>query len=51
LLNNAKRGDTIELPAETIRVQSLYISKPVTLLGKPGTVLEVWGGTIHIDFN
>jgi hypothetical protein len=51
LIDNSKRGDIIELPSETIRVHSLYITKPITLVGNPGTVLEVVGGSIHIDFN
>ena len=51
LIDNAKRGDLLELPSETIRVHSLYISKPITLVGGPGTVLEIVGGSIHIDFN
>jgi hypothetical protein len=41
----------IELPSETIRVHSLYITKPITLVGGPGTVLEIVGGSIHVDFN
>ena len=51
LIDNSKRGDLIELPSETIRVHSLYITKPITLVGGPGTVLEIVGGSIHIDFN
>lgn len=51
LIDNAAIGEIIELPAETIRVHSLYITKPITLIGKPGTVLEVSGGSIHIDFS
>lgn len=51
LIDNSKRGDIIELPSETIRVHSLYISKPITLVGGPGTVLEIVGGSIHVDFN
>jgi FKBP-type peptidyl-prolyl cis-trans isomerase 2 len=51
LIDNADKGDIIELPAQTIRVHSLYISKPITLIGKPGTVIEVCGGSIFVDFN
>ncbi len=50
LIDNAKRGDEIELPGETIRAHSLYINKPITLIGKAGTVIEIEGGCISIDF-
>lgn len=49
LIDNAKRGDHIELPDEKIKVDHLYINKPVTLIGKPGTLIEACG-SIHIDF-
>ena len=51
IIDNSKRGDVIELPAETIRVHSLYICRPITLIGKPGTVIEINGGSIIVDFN
>eukprot|EP00347_Sterkiella_histriomuscorum_P013188 403365673 len=51
IIDNSKRGDVIELPAETISVHSLYICRPITLIGKPGTVIEINGGSIVIDFN
>ena len=50
MIDNSAKGDVIELPSETIRVHSLLINKPITLLGKPGTVLEIVGGNITIDF-
>ncbi len=41
----------IELPSEHIIVESLIIKKPMTLVGKPGTVLQVNGGNILVDFS
>lgn len=51
MINKAKKGDIIDLPDSSIKVSSLYITKPVTLLGKPGSSLEVSGGSIFIDFS
>ena len=31
-------------------MESLYIRTPVTIVGKPETILDVDGGSIHIDF-
>ncbi len=40
-VDRAIRGDTIYLPANRIKIESLTINKPVTIVGSPGTVLEV----------
>ena len=50
MLDNASRGDVLVLPDEKFRVKSLFINKPLTLLGKPGTVIEIDGGNIRVDF-
>lgn len=50
MINRAKKGDIIELPDSNIRVQNLFINKAVTLIGKPGSILEVYGGSIIVDF-
>ena len=50
-IDDAKIGDTIELPPERLRLHSLLINKPLTIIGKPGTVLELLGGSIVVDFN
>ena len=36
---------------KTYKFQSLHINQPISIVGKPGTVLEVDGGSITIDFN
>lgn len=50
MINAANKGDVIELPASRIKLHSLVIWKPITLIGKPGTVIEISGGSIYIDF-
>ena len=34
----------------TYKFESLHISKPIKIIGKPETVLEIDGGSIYIDF-
>ena len=51
MIYKSKKGDIIELPDSKIKFQSLFITKPVTLLGKPGTSIEICGGSIFIDFS
>ena len=50
-IKDAEFGDVIELPQERIKLHSLIINKPLTLQGKPGTIIEICGGQIIIDFN
>ena len=40
----------INLQSVTYKMESLYIRTPVTIVGKPETILDVDGGSIHIDF-
>lgn len=40
----------IELPDEKIKLVNLIIKKPITLIGKPGSIIEVNGGSIRIEF-
>lgn len=49
-VDRAHRGDTIYLPATRIKIESLTINKPVTIIGNPGTVLEI-SQTIFVSFN
>ncbi len=49
MVDGAKRGAVIDLPDTTVRLKSLTIGKALTLLGKPGTVLEI-EESITIDF-
>lgn len=51
LLDSANIGDVIELPPERIKVHSLILAKPLTLTGKPGTIIEVCGGAVIVDFS
>jgi len=46
----AKRGGIIKLPADRIEIGELTISKPITLEGRPGTIIEVTNGPIRINF-
>ena len=41
----------MELPGERIKVHSLILKKPITIVGRPGTVIELTGGGIIIDFS
>lgn len=50
MIFNSKIGDTIELPDEEIEINSLIIDKPLTLVGRPGSVIHVNGGTIVVSF-
>ncbi len=49
-IDGAKRETVIELPETKVSFSSLVISKPVTLIGKPGTILEVDEGSISVNF-
>ena len=40
-IDRARKGDVIYLPASRIKIESLTINKPVTIIGSPGTVLEI----------
>jgi hypothetical protein len=51
LIDGAKPFDSIELPPHRLTVPNLLISKPISLIGRPGTVLEVTSGSILIDLN
>ena len=48
---NAARNDVIQLPSEVFRFTSLYIDQPIRLIGQPGTIFEVDGGSIFVDLN
>lgn len=41
----------INLPDTHIRVTDLLILKPITIKGRPGTILEITKGSIIIDFD
>ena len=38
------------LPSTHIKMRELTIARPVTIRGKPGTILEITHGTIVVDF-
>lgn len=48
---NATRNEVIYLPSEVFRFTSLYIDQPIRLIGQPGTIFEVDGGSIFVDLN
>lgn len=50
MIINASSGDTIILPSENIILPNILISKPITLKGSAGTVLEIQNGSIVVDF-
>ena len=35
---------------KTYKFNSLFIGQPITLIGQAGTILEVDGGSIFVDF-
>lgn len=47
----AKTNEVIHLAPTLFRFKSLHISKPLKLVGQAGTVIEVYGGSITIDFS
>jgi hypothetical protein len=49
-LDETESGGIIELPAEKIVIEELYIKRPVTIVGKPGTLISVQGAGIIVDF-
>lgn len=49
-INKSKDGETIFLEPTTYKFHSLFISRAVQIIGQPGTVLEVDGGSIFVDF-
>ena len=46
----AQKNEIIKLDATIFRFHTLIIDKPVRIVGQAGTVLEVYGGSIIIDF-
>ena len=38
------------LKSKTYKFNSLFIGQPITLIGQAGTILEVDGGSIFVDF-
>lgn len=50
VIENAKLGQIISLPESHIKVTELHINKPMTIRGKPGTILEITHGSISVDF-
>lgn len=49
-LASAKRNEVIMLKSKTYKFNSLFIGQPITLIGQAGTILEVDGGSIFVDF-
>ena len=49
-INSAKRNEVIMLKNKTYKFNSLFIGQPITLIGQAGTILEVDGGSIFVDF-
>ena len=49
-INSAKRNEVIMLKSKTYKFNSLFIGQPITLIGQAGTILEVDGGSIFVDF-
>ena len=38
------------LKSKTYKFTSLFIGQPITLIGQAGTILEIDGGSVYIDF-
>jgi hypothetical protein len=38
------------LPSTHIKIKDLTISRPLTIKGRPGTILEITHGSIVVDF-
>ena len=49
-ISSAKRNEVIMLKSKTYKFDSLFIGQPITLIGQAGTILEVDGGAIYVDF-
>ena len=49
-INSAKRNEVIMLKNKTYKFHSLFIGQPITLIGQAGTILEIDGGSIFVDF-
>ena len=49
-VKNSQRNEIIYLQEKTYKFHSLHIHHPISIIGKAGTVLEVDGGQIKIDF-
>jgi hypothetical protein len=41
----------VKLPPKHITIPGLIIKHPITILGSPGTLLEVKNGSIIVDFD
>ena len=41
----------ITLPPTSVRLPSLHVLNPVTLKGVPGSLLEIYDGSIVVDFS
>ena len=50
-IEKAHKGQVIHLPDTHIKVTDLLILKPITVKGRPGTILEITKGSIIIDFD
>jgi hypothetical protein len=50
-IENARKGQIINLPDTLIRMTELKISKPITIKGSPGTIIEITRGSIVIEFD
>jgi hypothetical protein len=51
IIESASLGQVINLPDCHIKIPELYILKPLTIKGKPGTILEITHGSIVVDFD
>lgn len=49
-IEKANKGSIINLPDTHIKITELLIEKPMTIRGKPGTILEITHGSITVDF-
>ena len=50
-LLRAEAGSVVVLPPVHLRVNTLRLCNPLTLKGSPGTILELTGGSIVVDFS
>ncbi|CDW73677.1 UNKNOWN [Stylonychia lemnae] len=50
IIENSTLNQTLILPDSHIKIKDLVIDKPLTIKGKPGTILEITHGCIEVNF-
>jgi hypothetical protein len=50
-IKNSVSGALITLPPKRLVFKSLSITSPIQIKGLPGTVIEIYGGSITVDFS